>query len=309
MKKAIFLFVLLVSLALMSSFPRSQTALRIDLVLPDGTVMIYAGQEEGVQVGSVYAVLYRGEVIGKLAIVETKPHLSIGKQVQGSLCFREWDDLSLTGEKVESIEKQKAARAKKIEKVKKEIVVREEEETKQQVEEGLEVAPSKTVEAAPGEEPEKKVEKAKPEKKKEKPAEPKKEKPKKKAEEPKPKKEPVAAEEKLEMAQETAPEEETPAAVEEKVAGEENPAPEETPAAAAGCPAKIIAISGACEMMLKSKGSDQWAPAELNACLEIGDMVRTGEEGLAAVGFGDNPESPDAQVNVNKSTTLTISLN
>lgn len=292
MKKLVSLAIVIAAVALLGSFPRSQTApLRIDLILPDGRVMIYAGQKEGIQRGNVFAVKFHGENIGRVVVTELMDHSSIAEPLKGSQCLREWDELELTDEKVEKIEKEEAAKAAAIQRAEEKLAVKEVEEQKQEIEEEPKVA----AETAPPPAVEKKVEKA-PEKKKEvKPEEKKpeaKEKPAARKEEEKPKEKAPPVEEKIEEA--------APAPVEEKA--EEAPAEE----AKATCPAKVVAITGTVEVMMKSKGSDKWSKAELNQCVEVGDMVRTRDEGLAALGFGDNPQDLEAQVNMNKDSTVTI---
>lgn len=69
------------------------------------------------------------------------------------------------------------------------------------------------------------------------------------------------------------------------------------------CFAKIVGISGKGEMMVKSEGASDWAPAELDKCLQKGDKVRTLEESGMQL---DYAEGKTASVKLNASTTATI---
>jgi hypothetical protein len=72
----------------------------------------------------------------------------------------------------------------------------------------------------------------------------------------------------------------------------------------AECFAMIVGISGKGEMLLASQGAKDWAPAELNACLQKGDKVRTLEESGMQVDYGEGGET--ASVKLNAGTAVTI---
>ena len=62
------------------------------------------------------------------------------------------------------------------------------------------------------------------------------------------------------------------------------------PASAANCAASITSVSGECSVMLKSKGDSDWVDAKSGACLQKGDMARTGKDGKMSLHNIDGTE-------------------
>ena len=82
------------------------------------------------------------------------------------------------------------------------------------------------------------------------------------------------------------------------LAQEDEEAPEEP-----DCYAFINGIVGTVEFQAAdAEDEEAWDVAELNQCLNVGDRVRTGEDGKAAIKYGEG-----LQLRANASTVLTIS--
>jgi len=90
-----------------------------------------------------------------------------------------------------------------------------------------------------------------------------------------------------------------------KVAKKSAPAETKQPAAGGSCAATVVAISGDAQVMLKSAGSGDWTTAELNQCLQRGDQVKTGAEGLMQLEYGTGGDNVST-VKMNAATTATI---
>jgi ferric-dicitrate binding protein FerR (iron transport regulator) len=71
-------------------------------------------------------------------------------------------------------------------------------------------------------------------------------------------------------------------------------------AAEKSCRVTIVGINAPVEVQLK--GKDAWKAAQLNQCLKIGDKLRTGKNGKAALNYDDE----DTQVRVNAMSMITI---
>lgn len=67
------------------------------------------------------------------------------------------------------------------------------------------------------------------------------------------------------------------------------------------CFAAIIGIVGSCQTLAKGASDDAWATATLNQCLNVGDKVRTLDDGKLALKYGDS-----VQMRLNASSTLVI---
>ncbi|MEW6203627.1 MAG: hypothetical protein AB1546_16755 [bacterium] len=90
--------------------------LRVNMMLPDGSYLIYAGTKEGIKKGMVFEVKRGGQIIGQIEIAETKEHISYAKAEKGEKEIQEMDELVPPAEKPKKEEKVKEEKPKKEEK-------------------------------------------------------------------------------------------------------------------------------------------------------------------------------------------------
>ncbi|HOC91446.1 MAG TPA: hypothetical protein PKH33_03660 [bacterium] len=76
------------------ALPASAQGVRVDLVLEDGTVLIYKGKEAGFKEGQKLNVARGGKIVGTLEVVKLTPHYAQAKMLTGAKDIQELDSVS-----------------------------------------------------------------------------------------------------------------------------------------------------------------------------------------------------------------------
>jgi hypothetical protein len=78
------------------ALPASAQGVRVDLILEDGTVLIYKGKEAGFREGQKLNVARGGRTVGTLEVVKLTPHYAQAKILTGAKDIQELDAVSAT---------------------------------------------------------------------------------------------------------------------------------------------------------------------------------------------------------------------
>ena len=76
------------------ALPASAQGVRVDLILEDGTVLIYKGKEAGFREGQKLNVARGGRTVGTLEVVKLTPHYAQAKVLTGAKDIQELDAVS-----------------------------------------------------------------------------------------------------------------------------------------------------------------------------------------------------------------------
>lgn len=118
MKKSIGLLLFALFFAAAAATRAADAPLRVNMVLPDGRVLIYAGSEDGVKKGAVYEVQRDGETIAKVEITDARDFVSYGEVKEKTGDVRELDLLVPTDVKGKKEDKKKEKKKKEDKKAK-----------------------------------------------------------------------------------------------------------------------------------------------------------------------------------------------
>jgi len=97
-KFSLFFVFLYVVLGLNYAYSSSENNdLKINLIVSEEKLMIYAGPDKGIEIGQKYNVIRNGKVIGKIEITDVKKTYSVGKILEKTQDIQELDVIRLEG--------------------------------------------------------------------------------------------------------------------------------------------------------------------------------------------------------------------